>query len=163
MNTLGTKQEQEARRLAGGRMLLAGMKNIDVERALQVSPASIKRWKKVVFSEGIDALRAKKQPGRQPKLSEKQKEHLVQVLNEGAVAAGYSADLWTGKRVMQVIDKLFQVQYNFRYIPDLLRNLGFSLQKPQRRSRRQDSQAVKKWATVEWPRIKKGQCETEKP
>jgi hypothetical protein len=35
--------EQEARRLAAGRLLLAGTKNIDVVRTLGVSESSVKR------------------------------------------------------------------------------------------------------------------------
>jgi transposase len=77
---LGTKLEQEARRLAAGRLLLAGKENVEVVRALNVSASSVKRWKKTVRRRGLDDLKAKPLPGRPPRLSRRQKNLLTQIL-----------------------------------------------------------------------------------
>lgn len=154
--TLGSKVEQEARRLAAGRLLLAGKKNIEVVRALMTSPSSVKRWKKIVQREGLEGLRTKPPDGRPPKLSKEQKHELVRVLLKGAQAAGFLSDLWTGKRVAHVIGRKFRVKYHPHHVLKILRQLDLTPQKPQRRARQQAPDAIERWRNVEWPRIKKG-------
>ena len=154
--TLGTREEQEARRLAAGRLLLAGKKNIDVVRALNVAPSSVGRWKAIVRRHGLEGLRTKRSPGRPPKLPKARMKTLTGILLKGAQAAGFSSDLWTGKRVAQVIRKRFNVDYHPHHVLKLLRQLALTPQKPQRRARQQDPDALERWRSVEWPRIKKG-------
>ena len=154
--TLGSKAEQEARRLAAGRLLLAGKKNAEVVRALDVSPSSVTRWKKVVRRQGLDGLRTKPAPGRPPRLSKRQRNTLVRILLRGALAAGFSSDLWTGNRLAQVIQTTFGVEYHPHHVLKILHQLDFTPQKPLRRARQQDREAMERWRAVEWPRIKKG-------
>ncbi len=154
--TLGSKLEQEARRLVAGRLLLAGKKNAEVVRALKASPASVGRWKRIVQRDGLEGLRTKPAGGRPPKLSEERKKTLVRVLLKGAQAAGFPSDLWTGKRVAQVIRRKFKVEYHPHHVLKILRQLDLTPQKPQRRARQQDPDALERWRNVEWPRIKKG-------
>jgi len=154
--TLGSKREQEARRLAAGRLLLKGKKNVDVVRALNVSPSSVRRWKKIVQRDGLDGLPTKPVAGRPPKLSKQRKKTLVRILLKGARAAGFPSDLWTGKRVTQVIRRKFKVDYHPHHVLKILRQLDLTPQKPQRRARQQNPDALERWRNVEWPRIKKG-------
>ena len=154
--TLGTKEEQEARRLAAGRLLLAGKKNIDVVRALKVAPSSVGRWKAIVRRHGLESLRTQPSTGRPPKLPKTRMKTLTHILIKGALAAGFSSDLWTGKRVAQVIRRRFNVDYHPHHVLKLLRQLALTPQKPQRRARQQDPDALERWRNVEWPRIKKG-------
>ena len=154
--TLGSKREQEARRLAAGRLLLKGKKNVDVVRALDVSPSSVRRWKKIVQRDGLEGLRTKPAGGRPPKLPKERKKALVRILLKGAQAAGFSSDLWTGKRVAQVIRRKFEVDYHPHHVLKILRQLDLTPQRPQRRARQQDRDALERWRDVEWPRIKKG-------
>jgi transposase len=153
---LGSKPEQEARRLAAGRLLLAGKKNVEVVSALNASPSSVRRWKKVVWRDGLEGLRTKPPDGRPPKLSDEQREELVRILLDGAQAAGFSSDLWTGKRVAQVIQEKFKVKHHPHHVLRILRQLNLTPQKPQRRARQQDRDVLALWRNVEWPRIKKG-------
>jgi transposase len=154
--TLGSKREQEARRLAAGRLLLKGEKNVDVVRALNVSPSSVRRWKKIVGRHGLEGLPTKPVAGRPPKLSRRRRKTLVRILLKGARAAGFPADLWTGKRVAQVIRRKFKVDYHPHHVLKILRQLDLTPQKPQRRARQQNPDALERWRDVEWPRIKKG-------
>ncbi len=154
--TLGTKQEQEARRLAAGRLLLAGKKNVDVVHALKMSPSSVRRWKAIVQRDGLEGLRTKPVAGRPSKLSKERKKTLVRILLKGAQAAGFPSDLWTGKRVAQVIRRKFKVDYHPHHVLKLLRQLALTPQKPQRRARQQVPDTLDHWRDVAWPRIKKG-------
>ena len=154
--TLGSKAEQEARRLAAGRLLLAGKRNAEVIRALNVSPSSVTRWKKIIQRRGLDGLQTKPPPGRPPKLSKRQRKTLVRILLRGALAAGFSSDLWTGRRLAEVIQRTFGVEHHPNHVLKILHHLDFTPQKPLRRARQQDRDTLEHWRTVEWPRIKKG-------
>jgi transposase len=154
--TLGSKREQEARRLAAGRLLLEGKRNVDVVRVLNASPSSVRRWRKIVGRDGLEGLATKPVAGRPPKLSKQRKKRLVGILLKGARAAGFSSDLWTGKRVAQAIRQKFKVDYHPHHVLKILRHLDLTPQKPQRRARQQDPDALERWRNVEWPRIKKG-------
>jgi transposase len=63
--------------------------------------------------------------------------------------------LWTCPRVAQVIRREFGVRYHVDHIGRLLRSLGFTPQKPERRARERDESAIQRWVKQDWPRIKK--------
>jgi transposase len=85
-----------------------------------------------------------------------QQEQLKAVLLRGARAAGYATELWTLKRVGEVIGKRFGVRYSPVGVWALLRHgLGWSWQKPERRALQRDEAAIAQWRREEWPRIKK--------
>ena len=106
-------------------------------------------------AEGMSGLRTRPVPGRPSYLSAGQKSHLAQVLLRGAQAAGYQTELWTLKRIAKVIWKEFQVRYHPNALWHLLRGMGWSCQKPERKAREADDEAVERWRRVDWPRIKK--------
>lgn len=146
----------EVRRRIAGRLLLEGRSVAEVARIVGVSWTSAKRWKTAVNEGGIEALAAKPQTGRPPRLSLQQKEKLVCLLVRGALAAGFSTDVWSCPRVAQLIERHFGVKYHKDYVWFVLRDLGWSCQMPQHRDRKQDPQAVKRFRERDWPRIKKG-------
>lgn len=64
--------------------------------------------------------------------------------------------MWTCERVAQVIRKEFGVSYHLAHVSRVLRALGLSLQKPQRRANQRDEEAIKRWKEERWPQLKKG-------
>lgn len=83
------------------------------------------------------------------------------MLVEGAIAHGFETDVWTGKRVSRLIRDKFGVDYNWKYIPQLLHEqLGLSWQKPNRRPRELDEAKVAKWLSDVWEPAKKGRSKT---
>jgi len=155
MRTKGSAQELEARRRTAVRLLARGMTLRAVAQAIGCSASSVQRWKDAVEAGGAEALKAKPHPGAKPKLSDRQKPQLVKILKRGPRQAGYPTDLWTCSRVAEVIEEHFGVTYHVNYIPDVLRGLGWSLQKPEQRARERDEAAIARWRSREWPRIKK--------
>jgi transposase len=101
-------------------------------------------------------LASKPHPGRTPYLDAEQKQRLVEILLKGPLAAGYPTDLWTCPRVAEVIAREFGVHYHVDYVWQVLRDLGWSCQKPEQRARERDEKAIERWRKREWPRIKKG-------
>ena len=80
---------------------------------------------------------------------------LEKMLLQGPTRHGYATELWTCPRVAQLIQKRFGVRYDDSGVWHLLNRLGWSCQKPQRRAREQDEDAVATWRKKDWPRIKK--------
>jgi transposase len=156
MRTPGTAAELEVRRRIAGDLLLQGKKVAEVARTVKASWSAVKRWKIAVEQGGLEALAAKPHPGKPPRLSEKQKQKLVTILQKGPLKAGYSTDLWTCSRVAEVIEKHFGVTYHPDHVWRILRSLGWSCQKPEQRARERDEEAIRRWRKKEWPRIKKG-------
>ena len=156
MRPHGRPSDLEARRLRAAQLLARGMRPLDVARTVGSSPSSVTRWKEVIRKHGVEGLKAKPASGRPPSLRAGQKKKLVKILLRGPCASGYATDLWTCKRVAEVIERHFRVSYHPKYMWHLLRSLGWSCQKPEQRARERDEKAIERWRLADWPHIKKG-------
>lgn len=151
-----TREQLEERRLEGGRLLKAGkLSQAEIARWLGVSRATVSDWAKTVEAKGICGLRKRKAAGSQSKLSSMQKQKLKYMLDRGALANGFPTDRWTLERVRQLIQQKFEIAYHPNYLNRLLRNLGFSPQKPLPQAIEQEKELVQAWLHRDWPRIKK--------
>lgn len=155
MRPKGSAEALEMRRMIGGKMLQEGRGVREVSRLTGVSPSTVCRWKKALEAGGLEALRAQPHPGRPPKLTAKQKRKLERILLKGAQAAGFPTDLWTLERVTLVIEREFGVRYHPRYVWHILIGMGWSAQKPERRARERDEEAIAAWRTEGWATVKK--------
>lgn len=136
-------------------LLQDGMTQEQVAARLQVSRSSIKRWKKAFAGGGHAALTPKPRPPRGRRLSEQQCERLCEILVAGPLEAGFDNDLWTCRRVAEVVRREFGISYHPDHLGRILHALGFSPQQPQRRARERDEAAIAQWREQAWPRIKK--------
>lgn len=155
MRKHGSSQELERTRLRAIELSQAGRPKADIAAVLGVSLRSVQDWIRIATAKGVEALGAKPHLGPTPKLTPKQFDKLRSLVLKGATANGFATELWTGPRVAQLIQDKFQVTYHSRYLPELLRRLGFSCQKPERQARQRDEQAVARWIDRDWERIKK--------
>lgn len=155
MRPKGTPAELEARRRRAAALLSQGKGVNEVARIIGCSTGSVDRWKKALKKRGDQGLKAKPHPGPKARLTATQKRRLVSLLKKGAVAAGYESDLWTCRRVRDLIGKTFDVWYDFNHVGRILHSLGFSVQKPEARARERDEAAIERWRKKDWPRIKK--------
>ena len=156
MRPIGTPQQLEKRRRLAIEMLKAGKPAATVARAVSASRSSVQRWQACYARDGAAGLGSKPIPGRPAQLTAKQKARLERLLLKGAVKAGYVTDLWTLDRIRQQIWKLFHVRYHPGHVWRLLRALGWSSQKPERRPIQRDEAAIRHWRRYRWPWIKKG-------
>jgi hypothetical protein len=76
-------------------------------------------------------------------------------LSQGARAQGFRNELWTLKRIATGIDRHFDITYCPSGGWHLLRRLGWSPQKPARRARERDEDAIAAWPKAVWPTLKK--------
>ena len=81
---------------------------------------------------GIDAKESIKQNGRPSKLTHKQREKLINLLDRGPPYN--QTGLWTTKEVLNLIEKEFSITYHYKYIWEILTAVGFSIQKPRPRN-----------------------------
>jgi transposase len=155
MRPKGSAEVLEQRRRQAVALLEQGMKAAKVAQAVGASQASVSRWQKAYRKGGAAALAAKRHPGKPPGLTARQRERLARLLLGGARKQGYSTDLWTLGRMAEVIARHFGVQYHPGSVWHVLRAMRWSNQKPERRARERDEQAIAAWRKEHWPRIKK--------
>ena len=134
---------------------LKGKSVIDIANELDAARSSVYEWLDFYDTLGPDGLRTTKPPGAECRLSEKQQEKLVKIIEDGPVAAGYSTGVWTGPMIGDLIRKRLGVVYHNHHIPRLLHKLGFSVQRPRKRLARADAEAQAYWLRTKFPRIKK--------
>jgi transposase len=156
MSTSGPAADSITRRLIAVELLGDGKLLTEVADLLQVSVSSLKRWNKAFRQGGVAALAPKRHPGPQSKLSATQRQRLREILLHGPLAAGFATDLWTCRRVAEVVQREFGISYHPDHLGRILHDLGFSPQKPQRRARERNEAAIARWREDDWPRIKKG-------
>ena len=150
-----SRQELERRRLAAGEDLKAGMGKMDVARKYDVNPSSVTRWSKALEEKGMEGLKRRKAPGAKSKLSKEQQKTLREIILQGAATYGYKTDLWTLKRVAEVIKKEFGVSYHFRSLSDVLHRMGLSPQKPARRAAERNQATIQTWLEEQWRKDRK--------
>ncbi len=157
MRPKGCSARLEQRRRDAVAMLRRGMQATEVAEVLRVSLVSVGRWRKAAIEGGggVRALAAKPVPGRPLKLSVARRRRLLVLLKQGPIRHGYKTELWTLARVVQVIVRHFGVRYHPSQVWRILLDLGWSCQKPARRARERDEEAIARWRRVDWPRIKK--------
>jgi len=158
MRPQGSAETLEARRRRAVKLLSNGWLLKDVAAAVGASRQSVSGWRKAAGKAGrrSKALAAKPQLGRPCRLSDDDKKKLAELLRAGPRVAGFDSDLWTTARVAELVEREFGVVYHSTHAGRLMHALGFSCQKPERRSREQDPQAVQQWREKKWAQIKKG-------
>jgi|SRR5262245_45471503 len=155
MRTHGSAQQLEQRRREAVALLNEGFSPGEVASRLGVSRRSVDRWRRAVREQGKEALAAVPHPGRASFLTDRQQGDLIKRLMAGACSQGFETNLWTCPRVRELIERRYKVSYHVDHLPRLLRRLGFTPQKPQRRALERDEEAIATWVRRDWRRIKK--------
>ena len=86
-------------------------------------------WQRAFLLHGLESLRYRHSGGRRPKLTPKQKQRLVELIEAGPLVVGCETACWTSVLIRVLIWREFGVLYNCQYVCTLLHNLGFSFQK----------------------------------
>jgi len=155
MRPKGTAAELEQRRRLAVSLLEQGMRPAQVAKSVGTSRASVTRWRQAHQEGGSKAVAAKPHPGKPLRLTAAQRRRLAKLLLQGARKHGYSTDLWTLARVAEVIAMNFGVEYHPGHVWYVLRSMQWSSQKPERRARERNEEAIAAWRRDDWPRIKK--------
>jgi transposase len=148
--------EMELRRQRGLSMLAEGKSQSEIAREIGVTPQAVSKWSAAYRSGGKKALASKGKPGRKTGLTLAETKSVEAALLQGPVKNGYRNDLWTLRRIAAVISKV-----TGRSAPSttrtwgLLREMGWSCQRPAKRARQQDAESVAEFREQTWTCVKK--------
>jgi transposase len=157
MKITWTVQELEKRRRLAVDRVLAGYSQTAVARFFKVDPRSVRRWMHAYRQGGSKALRFLPRPGRPSKLTTEQARIVLGWFRRRPTEFGFATDLWTARRVADLIERFFGVQFHPHYLNAWLTDRGITPQKPQRQARERDPERIDRWIREDWPRIlKKG-------
>jgi len=158
MDKKTTKQPEnwrEARRLQAWELSQKGWKQKTIAEALGVTEGSVSQWLKKARAEGIEGLYHRKGGGPKPRLTTDQIAQLPELLALGAEAYGFLGDVWTQARVGVVIKQEFGVSFSLSHIGRLLKQIGWTRQKPIARATQRDEVAIETWRTDKWLDLEK--------
>ena len=142
---IGRKTLEEIR-IRAVRRVEAGESPEVVIKALGFSRARIYEWLAKYREGGIAALRSKKAPGKKPKLSGQQLQKIYTlVVGKNPLQLRFEFALWTRGMVRELIKREFNVSLSEVSVGRLLKQLGLTPQRPQRKSYQQDEYLVLKW------------------
>ena len=157
-NPRGVKRDfiaLERRRRQAVRFLTQGLSQAEVARRVGVHRQSVSRWERQWKAEGLASLKRAPRAGRKPRLSGEDLGRIRQGLKRGPRALGYDTPIWTARRVGHLIEQACGVRFTPRHVWWLLRQLGWSCQRPVGRALERDETAIRRWKRVRWPELKK--------
>jgi transposase len=150
-----SREGQEWRRLRAWNLWQQGWKQKDIAIALGVTKGAVSQWTKRGREEGAEGLRQSLAKGAKPRISDEQRTQLPTFLALGAEAFGYRGDVWTGQRVAELIKRVFGISYHPDHCSRILRQIGWSVQKPIERATQRNEEAIKDWKEQQWPALQK--------
>src|ERR671939_217613 len=104
---------REGRRLRAFELKKQGWKQTHIAEALGVTEGAVSQWMKRAQQEGVEGLKHKPPPGAVPRLSEKERAKLAELLAyHDAEAYGFRGKVWTCERVAELIEREFGVRYH---------------------------------------------------
>ncbi|HLX27223.1 MAG TPA: winged helix-turn-helix domain-containing protein [Casimicrobiaceae bacterium] len=146
-------KELEARRRRGMQMLARGVMQADVARACEVSRQTVSIWAKKLAG---DRQAWRRRPlGRPGSMDMEQRKQLSKMLIAGAITNGFPTEVWTLARIGTLIKREFGHVFGTTHVWRIVRELGFSSQRPTGRALQRDERAIKEWKTKRWPALKK--------
>ena len=148
-------EKLEQRRFLAARLLQQGVPQAEVARQVGVHRQSVGRWAQQLAGGGRRSLKKAGRAGRKPLLKPADLRRIERGLKRGPQALGYETDLWTSWRVAHLIESACGVRYHPSQAWRILRQLGWSCQRPVGRALERDETKIREWKWKRWPGIKK--------
>jgi len=145
----------ERRRLQAADLLRKGLSQSEVARQVGAHRQSVSQWAEALRENGRKGLIKAGRAGRPPKLSGEDLKRIERGLKRGPEKLGYGTSLWTSARVAHLIEQECGIRYATGHAWRILRQLGWSCQRPTGRALQRDEEKIRAWKRKRWPEIKK--------
>lgn len=149
------KAPRVALRLAAVMLSVQGQTSGQIAQGLQVDRTRVHAWIGAWNHYGADGLLEGHRSGRPAELDALQREQLADIMESGPVAYGLNTGVWTSPLITQIIQDEFGVGYHPGHVRRLLRQLGFSVQRPKTRLVQADPKKQNRWIRYTHPNLKK--------
>src|SRR5262252_7624582 len=165
-NPAGVRRDFDAleqRRMEAARLLHKGYSQSEVARRVGAHRQSVSQWARQLQQGGRRGLKKAGRAGRKPRLGPQDLRGIERGLRRGPQALGYETNLWTSSRVAHLIEQECGVRYDPSQAWRILRQLGWSCQRPTGRALERDEAKIQQWKRKRWPEIKKKPKKTVAP
>lgn len=152
----GSAELLEQQRRNAARMFKRDFDANTIAELLEVHPQTVRAWRRQYDAGGLEALSSRPHPGPPCRLDDGQKQQLLDLLAHRPSDYGYDHPLWTTRLIARLIKDQFDVTYHHNHVGVMLRQLGYSYQKPAKRAAERDEQKIQQWREGEWPTIAQG-------
>jgi len=126
-----------------------------IAQALKVHRSTVPLWIEHWNQERENGLLEGHRSGRPGGLSDTEREELQDILDSGPVAYGLETGIWTSPVISRVIAQEFDLHYHPGHVRKLLKQLGYSVQRPTTRLVQADPVRKNRWVRYTYPRLKK--------
>jgi transposase len=151
-------QDQEprvAQRFHAIALSIEGYTTSQIAQTLKVHRSTVPLWIEQWQQGRERGLLEGHRSGRPAGLTPAQCEALQDILDSGPVAYGLETGIWTSPIISGVIAEEFDRQYHPGHVRKLLKQLGYSVQRPTTRLVRADPVEKNRWVRYTYPRLKK--------
>lgn len=126
----------------------------EIAHAFGLHQGSVSRWFTRANREGKNSLKRTFAKGAKSKLTEADKNKILQWVKQPATDFGFDTPLWTCRRLQQLIAKKCSISIHNSNIWEWLTKWNLTNQRPEKRALQADSEEKKKWIKEDWPGIK---------
>lgn len=127
-----------------------------VAMAYQVNYSTLYRWcQRYDKTKGFETLERISGSGRPSILDSTTRQKVMKVVLKPASVFGYETDFWTCRRLIQITKKHLKRVVSQPTMWRVLRDMGLTYQKPERRYFEADDEQRKRWVRYEVPKIKR--------
>ena len=144
-----------AQRLHAIILSLEGRATTEIAGLLKVHRSTVPLWIEQYNRDREEGLLEGHRSGRPSQLTPRQRQQLQDILDSGPVSCGLDTGVWTSPIIGEVIAQEWEVRFHPGHVRKLLRQLGYSVQRPTTKLVQADPIQKKRWVRYRYPHIKK--------
>jgi transposase len=136
-------------------VLDVGFSPAEIALDLGVARQTAYEWKAVFDTQGLAGAKAKPHPGPGKNISAEQLQEFKTMILQGALIHGFPSNNWTCARAAALIETTFGLVYTSDHVGVMMKELGLSPQKPDKRNMKRDETKIQVWERESLPDLKK--------
>jgi transposase len=129
----------------------------EISNLIKVSRSQVSLWLKNYEQCGVQGLLEGHRSGRPKGLDFLSKQILADIIDSGPISYGYLSGVWTASMISKVIQSEFRISYHPGHVRKILKQIGFSVQRPKRLLANADPIKQDRWTRYTYPNLKKRQ------